>query len=500
MKLNKNISIIAAVVLGMLSGCSLDTEPNGSTVSQEQYEKNIFSSESHIRGLYKIMIEYGDHDVFGQKSIDIKTDMISGDMALTSVTYGWFYSSDMLAESYAGSGLTAYMWRYYYRLIKNCNLIIAAKGDADLENPTTPEETVKANYIGQAYAMRGYAYYCLSYFYASNQFGEKAGLASNSLDNPCVPIYDENSVGDAAQPLSSVERVLGQAEGDLLLAINYLKNYSRESLTMVNQDVAKVMLAYLYVYRAHRTNDAAQKGNDIDACLQLCDDIINSGKYPLLPYEKVTTTGFNNIGNEDWMWGQDITTETATGLGTFWGQVDVFTYSYALAGDVKAIDKNLYAEVDSTDMRVYWWDAKEKLAPTGKFYDKKREKGGDRLWLNDIVFMRSEEVYLIAAEAANLKGSSDIAAQYLFELVKERDKTLDVAALEADIYNQLIYNWRVEMWGEGKAYFVMKRFEHSRKRGDNHYYLKGEDITAYDKRVCFQIPSSEVKYNPNLSE
>ena len=508
MNTNKIFGIAVAVILtGMLAGCSLDAnEPQGSTVTQRQYEDNMFSSEAHIRGLYKIMIEYSDHDEFGQKSIDIKTDMISSDMALTNVIYGWFADCGRLQASHANSYFTHYVWNYYYTIIKNCNLIIATKGDAErLENPTTMEEQIKANYIGQAYAMRGLSYYSLSYYYSHNQ---KATVADNLLVNKCVPIYDENTSDVEAQQLATVEQVLNQAEGDLVSAITYLKNYNRESLTMIDKDVAKTMLAYLYLYRARLYGRAegneTEKNTDANDALTLCDEVIATGKYPILPFAEVTTTGFNSVSSKNWMWGQDITAETATGLGTFWGQVDIYTYSYAWAGDVKAIDNNLYADLKkhTTDERIKWWTESNKLAPTGKFYDSAKKLGGDRLWLNDIVFMRSEELYLIAAEAAYIKQDYTAAQSYLKVLLEQRDPARAAALpANADIEDEIYFNWRIEMWGEGKAYFTMQRFDKSRTRGSNHYYYNsGEVIAAYDERVCFEIPSTEIKYNPHLFE
>jgi hypothetical protein len=515
MKTNKIFKTVAVLLAVLFSGCSsdfLNTEPTGATISQKQYEENILSSEAHIRGLYKVMITYADHDVFGQKSIDIKTDLISSDMALTAVSYGWMSSQGMLQSSHRGSSFTYYLWStYFYKIIKNCNLIIAQKGDADLANPSTSIESFKASYVGQAYAMRGYAYYCLSYLYSKNQsleWPEYKSIAEGGkpIDFPCVPIYDENSPEAEAQPLASVGRVIEQAEGDLLLAVNYLKNYARPTLTYIDKDVAKALLAYLYLYKARvegKSGMSSQALVSADAALTLCSDIINSGKYPILPYSAVTSTGFNNVSSQNWMWGQDITVETSTGLGTFWGQMDVYTYSYAWAGDVKAIDENLYKEITDNhpnDKRKEWWSQADKLAPTGKFYDNAKSKTSpDRLWLNDIVFMRSEELYLIAAEAAYLKGNYNIAADYLKILVEQRDKTAILPA-DATIQDQIYYNWRVEMWGEGRGYITMKRFDAARTRGSNHRYLPGETIGAEDSRVLFEIPSTEIKYNPHLHE
>ena len=47
--------------------------------------------------------------------------------------------------------------------------------------------------------------------------------------------------------------------------------------------------------------------------------------------------GFNDVYTPGWMWGIDLTSDTGLGLVSWWGQMDVFTYSYAWAGDAKAI-------------------------------------------------------------------------------------------------------------------------------------------------------------------
>ncbi|MDR0828826.1 MAG: RagB/SusD family nutrient uptake outer membrane protein [Prevotellaceae bacterium] len=519
MKILKIFGIAATITL--VFGCSksfLNDYPKGGAVSEEQFNENPESFEAMVKGLYSLMITGGtsSHSDFGQKSIDLKTDMISGDIALIRCTYGWFESVERLQE-YNRSGLTSYIWSYYYAIIKNANLII--RDTAGVINPQTANDTIKSYYVGQAYAMRGYAYSALTYYYA------KWPKAIN-VDENLAPVYLENTP-DVAQDVQSLSNIFSIAENDFVTAKQYIaryeatKNYVRLSKVEINTDVVSLMLAYLYIHKAqnliHPESDNYDKESDLNAAIALCDEVINSGNYPMLSYDKLLATGFNSVTQSDnWMWGIDIDAETTGMLASFWGAVDVYTYSYAYSGDIKAIDQNLWNSMPESDKRKQWFTSKEKLAPVNKFFDRAKIKGGDRNWLNDLVFMRVEEAYLIAAEAAFLKSDFSASTSYLHTLLLERDK--DVAATitsvtdEEQLKKQIIYNWRTEMWGEGRAYFTMRRFcdvyfkttycsantDQNYHRGDNHLFEK--TIPAGDfGRLCFVIPYAEMIYNPYIS-
>jgi hypothetical protein len=372
-------------------------------------------------------------------------------------------------------------------------------------NPTN-EQREQANATAQAYAMRGFSYSCLSYIYPAYAY-MNAGRYPNIADEielPCVPYYDENSPDNDPQPLLNVREILDKSINDLDTAVQIMRNIGiREAITNIDADVASVLLAYAQLHKM-----AMDPNADVDglaaSIIAVCDNVIGGGKYDILPQDQVLTTGFNTIAkNRNWMWGQDITIETATGLGTFWGQMDIYTYSYAYAGDIKAIDDALYASIPATDVRKGWFSVSYRLAPAGKFYDSRKTIGGDAEWLNDIFFMRMEEVYLIAAEAAARKGDNPLAVQYLSVLLDQRDPTVSATLTSlsrTELLEQIRYNWRVELWGEGKAFYTLKRFKARSERGSNHFYKDGESYNYFDNDVSFMVPSQEVKYNPNLGE
>lgn len=86
--------LVAGICVMTLASCGdnfLTRDPYGSTITQGQYEKLANQLEGSMRGIYSMMYEVSDHDQFGKRSIDMYTDLMCGDMALTNYTYGWFY-------------------------------------------------------------------------------------------------------------------------------------------------------------------------------------------------------------------------------------------------------------------------------------------------------------------------------------------------------------------------------------------------------------------------
>ena len=91
-----------------------------------------------------------NHDDFGQKSIDIATDLMSGDLAMSGETYGWFSDAARLQCNTTTKNRTYMLWRYYYRIIKACNEIFDTVGGDE----SVPANEDNQNYYAQAKALR----------------------------------------------------------------------------------------------------------------------------------------------------------------------------------------------------------------------------------------------------------------------------------------------------------------------------------------------------------
>lgn len=562
--------LFATIVLGLtLSSCGddfLTRDPYGYTITQGQYEKLSNQLEGSMRGIYSMMYNVTDHDEFGKRSIDMYTDIMCGDMALTNYTYGWFYTDEMLQGR---TGRTGYIWYYYYGMLHNVNAVlyaaqggeaasadnvikriaanglpnnvntsgssvvyytISAKGDT-LASYTETEAAI-ANCYAQALTMRGYIYSNLLMLYC-----EPSNDITDFNKELCFPLYNEFNM-NAAQPLASMAEVYTQVESDLTNAIDYFSAFTqveRSSKLAVDKSVAAGILAYSYLNKGRSKGHGDVYTQTFTNARDYALLAMTNSTAQILPRRDLLETGFNNVNGVSWMWGQDVTVETAGGLASFFGQVDIHSYSYAWAGDTKAIDENLYkliADADSAkdgtpkghpfDARVLWFnDGKAnntyKYCPDGKFFSASNRYSTkaddiDREWLSDNVFMRIESMYLIAAEASYRLGNDGDAITYLTAITDERviegmeAKYSDYKASlnHTTLLKEIEYNWRVEMWGEGYGLQTFRRLakevqgETKRKRGGNHCANGGSEIEP-GSDYTFQMPSAEGSYNPNIN-
>ena len=446
--------------------------------------------ESTLKGLFTMMYTpgtggFGGHNDFGQKSNDIHLDILSGDVALSKNTYNRYSGLANLIQTqdYTVSATNYPAWRYYYRLIRSCNLVIAASGGNDAA-------ITDANRIsmGQAKGLRGYAY-----FYLAQLF-----IPEYTETSTILPLYIDSS-DPANKAQSTTKEVYDQIISDLTASATLLANHTRAQKFELNADVAKALLAY--TYGAIGTSAANIKARD------LAEEVISSG-YPLTTMTEVVG-GFNNVNTPSWIWGVDITTEAKKHLYSWWGMMDYYSYSYLPFGDIKAIDDGLYAEIKATDIRkTQFLDSSTSqfhLIWYNKFYHPDRVKYGTSVYTDaDYVYLRTEEMYLLSAEM-NAKESNDGAARTrLKEILALRfTNAADYAyvdglsgqALQDEIYLQT----RIELIGEGKSYLAMKRNKATITRGSNHVFHAGSSFLYNSDELTLEIPQSEIQNNPLIN-
>src|SRR5690606_22034874 len=207
-----------------------------------------------------------------------------------------------------------------------------------------------------------------------------------------------------------------------------------------------------------------------------------------------------------WMWGIDIVDNNGLDLVSWWGQIDAYSYSYAWAGDYKAIDQDLFDAIPADDARKdqFFDDPSDgrHLQPLGKFFASNTIGGASQVVTADYVYMRIEEMYLLNAEA-NARAGNDFAARTSLKALLN-NRLPDVSyvdglsgqALQDEIYLQT----RIELWGEGKSFLAMKRNKATTVRGSNHLSFAGEPIPYNDERMEFEIPLDEIQNNPFIGD
>ena len=496
MKIKSKLYIPVLAGALALTGCSkefLETEPT-QFVSADQVaeasETNPSLQNANIAGLYSTMYltgtgGTGGHDDFGQKGYDIYSDMLSGDMVLAGYTYGWYQD---IVEYQSTTDYTYQdnyqVWRYYYRIIFGANIVIDGLGGAEAELESDEARAI----MGQAKAMRAYAYFYLAQYLAEGY----------NPTEPILPIY--TTVADEAAPLSTTQEVYDLIVSDLTDAIDLLQNFTRTAKNEVDVTVAKGLLAYTY---------AAM--NEYEKVIEVTQDVINTGGYTIMSANEVAydgtnldAAGFNDVGNPGWMWGVDQTLDIGLDLVSWWGQMDLFTYSYAWAGDPKEINHTLYDMIPEDDVRKgQFVDAYDDgvLYPINKFYHPDREVAGQRNITTDYVYMRIAEMYLLLAEAAAQVGNEALAKEALKTLLDERvDDSSYVDALSGQqLADEIYLQTRIELWGEGKVYLAGKRLGKTATLGPNHLTFPGRTVPFNSDEMTFEIPQSERQNNPNIN-
>ncbi|SNR50091.1 RagB/SusD family nutrient uptake outer membrane protein [Flavobacterium sp. ov086] len=470
--------LILSMSLLILTGCSkdfLDAQPE-STINDEQLATSPTASKSILAGIYSALRSYGlsvagSHEDYGHKSILAATDLMSNDMLMTkSSWYGSFYNYLGRQQTNSRSKLA---WTIYYPQIRTTNkLIQAIPADA----PTPELKAIR----GQALALRGYFYFMLARMYGPTYVGNETKL--------CVPLFTEPTVD--AKPRATVQEVYKVIESDLKLAITELEGFTRANKDGLDQSVAQAFLAdvYLEMGKYPEAADFAHKARQNYTLLTQAD--WNTGFYD------ITT------GNET-MWGATITSAQSTFVASFFSHFDN-TNDSGYAGGLgiyKNIDKNMYESISNTDYRK-----KAFVPPAGsttypslpayantKFRDPTIDSG-------DYIYIRSASLYYIEAEALARSGNEGTAKQVLYDITITRDPAYVLSTKTGTaLINEIVLQKRIELWGEGYAWFDMKRLGVALNRdyvGSNHPSFGKFNIPAGDNKFIFQVPQAEIDANP----
>ena len=515
MKINKLIYVLS--ILFITVSCSedfLETYPTDS-LSQEQVGAalavNPAAAEGTLFGIYEQFYRLGSgggqgQEDFGLKIIDINTDILSGDMAHTGKSYGRQTSISELQETVSPDYRFNYMhWRMLYRLINLSNLVIDGLGGADETGVLGDLDTAgKRQTMGQALGARAYAYYLLCHLYVDD-------ISDTSKE--VLPLY--TSAEQSEQPKSSLATIMNLVISDLLAAEDLLDGFVRKTKIEINQDLVRAFLAYSYGAL-----------NNWEKCEEYAAKVVGAG-YPVMSNAEVLG-GFNNINNHPGiMWGIDLTTsQELASLFTWWGFMDVFSYSYAGVGNRKSMDADLFAEIRADDIRQnqFPWSVlgPSWIVPCGKFYNDQlnpdvftlvpysstavsqysyRFSGPQVNVTSDSHYMRIAEMYLLHAEASLMNNKEAQAKQSLKAVADLRigDTSYIDALSGADLMKEIDIQTRLELFGEGKSYFLMKRQRKTITRGSNWLDFTGESFNHNDDKLTFEIPEDEILFNPNIS-
>ena len=494
MKFTKYIAA-GMIALAGLTSCSesfLETDYTNHLDEEAAAEAAGKNPDVFLNGMWSWMVTYsqtnsGAHDDFGYMGSLHATDMMSGDIVMASSH--WFnydYQMDNHQEAYRR---TRCHWMNFYTMIAKANEIISLY-------PNGGETVDQKGLVGQAQAIRGLSYLHLIqlYQFASNEDGTVNASA------PGVPLMYTEADGYTTEEIAAfkgrntVGDVMAQIEKDLTAAVANLEaGYKRPNKNYIDASVANGILARYYLL-ANKWQEAADAANKARQA------------YTLMP---ATTAGlydgFVTVNNPEWMWGFSHTTETQTTYASFFSMISNIAPGYAGIGYApRLIDVRLYEQIPDTDLRKKWFNGPEGDAtqPTSAAQMPYANVKFGHLddWTENYMYMRAAEMVLIEAEAYAHMGDGAKAAQALKVLMDVRQPGWDKATVSVD---DVHLQRRIELWGEGFAYYDLKRLNKGTDRsyeGNNH--LAGYDIAvpARDTRWYYQIPLTEIQENDLINE
>lgn len=479
------ISTLAVALI--TTGCAndLNTLPEGD-ISGEQLNEDQSKPEKILGGIYLDLRSNGaggnisSHSDFGIMGIKAGADLMSNDVIQAKNQHlGMFYNYEATNASNIASEI---VWTTFYARIFIINKLLS-----DLKGEDSPKnKAIK----GQLLALRVYSYFHLIRFYANDYKGHQS--------DPGLPLVLTTNNPSQGLPRSTVAQVYSQIGQDIEESIALLEGFARPSRAQIDQRTAKAIAAEVFL----------QTGDYAKAVKYAAD-----GKQgiALMTENDYTTTGFSNISNSEVIWGFHNTISTMS-IGnyyaSFFSMFDNTNEGYAGAAQIyKLIDKRLYEAIPDTDYRKklfngsqptkYTFNGKTKNYPayvSWKFKDPSMFEG-------DYIYIRASSLYYIEAEALARQGREAEAKQVLFEIASKRDKAYTLSSKTGgDLINEIILQKRIELWGEGYAWFDMKRLNTPLERiytGTNHTFGR---LNLTPDKFKFQIPNKEINNNPQIKQ
>lgn len=477
------IYVIVPAILVLLGACSsdfLDTKPTGS-LSQDQQdevanEDPIKAFSPIVSGLYNSMVAYyNSHDEFGHPTTFLATDLMANDMVqLANHWFYFYYQNDNRMSNYRS---VVHFWnKLYYPLIYNCNIVLKSYPREEYANLSDDAKIL----AGQALGVRANSYYYLVRLFAKNYKGNEDALG--------VPIWLAETNAADHQPRAKISAVYAQIVQDLQDAILLLKGQPRAGINNLDYYTACAILADVYLTMNNWTEAIkyAQEARKGGATLSTIDTYMAQFK--------------GNLNASEWIWGMDINGENTNLYASWYSHLDNTIDGYCGIGVYKAWDARLYEQIPQTDVR------RQCALPNNDYISMKFQTPAD--FTGDICYIRVAEMYLIQAEAEARSGNNTAAQNTLYELVKNRDtKAVKSTKTGEALIQEILLQKRIEMWGEGRSWFDLKRTGGSIERKNdingvqtNHRIDAQLQFGPNDPRWLFQIPKKEIEANQNINE
>lgn len=486
---------IATAGLMLMTGCIKEIDPQNSTITAGQagnapgsFDNFVTAITNSLAGSFTYSGSSQYPYDYGYPSFFLQRDVMGQDIAVEDTGSEWYTTwygcGTGLGPQYAVSQLP---WTYYYGWIKSCNTVLSLAGEEPAEDKRTG--------AGIAYAMRAMFYMDIARMFATKTYAkDPSGIT--------VPLVLENTtLSDlASNPRATNEVMWAQILSDLDKAETYLTGYDRSDVYTPDVSVVYGLKARAYLTMENWSNaeEYAKKAQN--------------GYTAMTENEFTSRTSGFNTPNSSWIFGLTFKADDANILqndgDSSWGSQMIIEVSASQCGYAsnygtpKRIDYHLYQTIPESDFRKKsfidfaidemneedalialseYSDAPEGILTTaqgtgsglvGGLEVKFRPKDGIhdnqyQAFTVAVPLMRVEEMMLIEVEAAGMQSEAK-GIELLTSFAKSRDPQYVYGTHTSESYgssyatafqNEVWWQRRVELWGEGFATFDIKRLD-----------------------------------------
>ena len=500
MKAIYKVLTVAALAAPLFSSCIEEALPTDQ-VTQGQLNSNPGATDAIVQGMSarmnQITVSSSDHYDGGYSSILHVRDVMTEDMSVEYAGGFDWYSSWSANDGTSDRWRTTQMiWNYHYEQILTTNMVIGAI-DKDTEI-----DALRAN-LGTAYAYRAFIYLDAARMYEflpNEMFPDGKNTEGNTVLGLTIPKVTEETPESeyTNNPRLTHDEMVEFILEDLNSAEKLLAGNSeaKSSKILPSLGVVYGLMARTYLwdatFQAEINNDAAKATAAYDNAAKYArQGITTSGATPLTEDQWLDTTrGFNDESFSSWMFAGKYSAEddvvVAGGIRTFSSfccHEEEFGYSSPEQGAFTMINANMYKRINDRDFRKLSWFAPDDSPLRGKehfldkdfaeenFYEyvslKFRPGQGNMTDYNvgavvAYPLMRVEELYFIEAEATahnNPTAGNDLLKNFM-KTYRYATYTNPYSS-EKDVVEEIIFQKRVELWGEGQTFFDVKRLNYS---------------------------------------
>ncbi len=473
---------------------------------------------------------------FGYPGLLCAMDACTGDVICTggddAAGYDWFFFWERGQSLGPTAGLCGFPWNTYFSFMKSCNDVI---GLVDQSKTLSDSEKLA---LGVAKTFRATFYLDMARQYDPFRVTDEAAASKYNgeldklkVEGLTVPIITETTTEKEARnnPRAKRDKMfefileeLNDAEA-LLEGMDVKK--TMPSKAVINGLKAR---AYLWLgqfdtkYNKVPTGDAAYQKAIECAEIAIAESkatIMTEGEW-LNP-----TSGFNKANNA-WMWYLPQTTEGITNLVNFiaWRSGES-TWGYGGKFVFEGVNTKFYNRMSANDWRrkafvganpTSWYKQYSHLTNYSEvdfiknvppYANMKFHPANGNIVsytignVTDVPLMRVEEMYFIKMEAkAHIEGRESEAEADLISFMANRNPKYSTEAV-TDLVDEIMFQKRVEFWGEGIVFYDFKRLGlgiHSGYDGTNVPSDSRVNVEGVAPWWNFCIPQSEENQNLSL--